>query len=162
MTKKTAVTIFFTISLLFSGVYLIFNAPYDVSYPSSKRLYDPENKYPEKQKELQNQSYFFNGREQGALDAKCTSWICAYDLFPSKGTSGYRRGSIISPFQGLRILSHKLNTDERSYYNSGYIKGYAEVCPKYHSDCEVKINKMQADFLKYFNKPAFDVSAGVL
>ena len=57
MTKKTAVTIFLQYPCCLAE-FTLFSTLLMMSLPPSKRLYDPENKYPKKQKELQNQSYF--------------------------------------------------------------------------------------------------------
>lgn len=116
-----------------------------------------------RQVELINSSYLINGYEQGSLDAQCTNWLCAVNLQwngPARWLRGSitMRGNIIMPFNSLVINRRGLTIEEKSYYNSGYIKGYKEMCSKYRSDCAEKIKKMIADYNKYYEAPLYDVT----
>lgn len=145
--------IFFVVALIFSGVYYYFNQQYTPSVSrSSIKLYDPNGTMPERQQELQNVGYLINGQEQGRLDGRCNSWLCAYNLNQRRS-----RGMVINPIRSLKINGHHLTKNNQMYYNSGYILGYSETCPKYRIDCEERIQTMKNSYQKYFNAPLYNV-----
>jgi len=155
MHKKliTIAQIIFVIGIIFSVIYIFSNRRYTPSViRSSNKLYDPSGTMQEYQQELWNMDYFNNGKEQGYLDARCNSWLCSYNIDERKW-----RGTIANPIIALKINGHRLTKEDKMYYNSGYIKSYTEICSRYRSDCEARIQKMRSDYKNYFNASLYDV-----
>ena len=141
------------IMLILSGIYLIFNWQYmPEPVRSSNKLWDPNGTMGDRQKELQNVGYFNNGKEQGYLDARCNSWLCSYSVNETKW-----RGTVANPVTRLKINGDSLTKENKMYYNSGYIKSYAEICSRYRADCEARIQNMKTDYQKYFDASLYDI-----
>lgn len=137
--------------------YYITNTKYTPSVVrSSIRLWNSQENEETKQQQIEynNAFYLQNGYEQGTLDAQCASWACSFNL-----DIGIMRGKIISPYKRLKINGHSLTETEKTYYNSGYIKGYKQVCSKYRNDCDSKINQMMTDYTNYYKAPLFDANS---
>jgi hypothetical protein len=133
-------------------VYFIFNIQfiYTPIRSFNKLFIEKQTEETRKQQgELNKASYFEFGFDDGARDAGCNLWICSYDFNNSKS-----RGSIkkINKINGV-ILNQEYN----AFYNSGYIKGYQQACPRYRADCENKVTKMKIDFYRYGSMPLYDI-----